>query len=206
MSTKTHASRTSVRGIVRDQAPDERTDGVAPLAGWEALAVEAVGNTIDFWRFKRNHGRVWALLYLRDRSLSQTDLQDLLGLSKGAASMVVRELEVWGVVSRVRAPGAATWRYAAETDLSRMIRRVLADRELQFVERTKEDLDEAYQGARAAHGVNPQVLARLQRMRTLAALVDKALRAFLLTSRLDVVSALTVLAEPDRKQKTRSPS
>jgi HTH-type transcriptional regulator, glycine betaine synthesis regulator len=185
---------------------DERTDGLAPLQPWESLAVEAVGNTIDFWRFKRNHGRVWALLYLRDRPLSQTDLQELLGLSKGAASMVVRELEVWGVVSRVRVPGAATWRYAAQTDLSKMIRRVLAERELQFVERTKEDLDEAYETARSTRDVNPQVLHRLQRMRTLAGLVDKALRAFLLTARLDVASALGVLAEPDRKHKPRSPA
>ena len=38
-------------------------DDVGPgtLAPWEALVVDAVGNVIDFWKFKRNQGRVWAL-------------------------------------------------------------------------------------------------------------------------------------------------
>jgi DNA-binding transcriptional regulator GbsR (MarR family) len=206
MTARTKTARTERPLVKGHVAHEDGAGALAPLSSWESLAVEAVGNTIDFWRFKRNHGRVWALLYLRDRALSQADLQELLGLSKGAASMVVRELELWGVVQRVRAPGAAEWRYAAETDLSKMIRRVLSERELQFIERTREDLDEAYQAARASKDVRPHVLERLQRMRTLATLVDKALRAFLLTSRLDVGSALAVLAEPDRKSRIRTPT
>src|SRR6476661_6372016 len=54
------------------------------LEPWEALVVDAVGNTIDFWRFKRNHGRVWALLYLRGKPSSAAEIQRALGLSKGA--------------------------------------------------------------------------------------------------------------------------
>jgi DNA-binding transcriptional regulator GbsR (MarR family) len=200
----------SVRGhIVKGDSPSHGGAPLAPLAAWESLAIEAVGNVIDFWRFKRNHGRVWALLYLRDHPMSQHDLQELLGLSKGAASMVVRELELWGVVARVRSAGDSTWRYAAETDLSKMIRRVLEERELSFVARTREDLEEAYESARATRDASPAVLARLARMRTLATLVDKALRAFLMTSRLDVASALGVLAsspaerKPDKTHRSR---
>lgn len=191
-----------VRGhVVAGETAGAARDELAPLESWEELVVEAVGNTIDFWRFKRNHGRMWALLYLRDVPLSQADLQELLGLSKGAASMVVRELEQWGVVRRVRAAGSATWRYAAETDLTKMIRRVLEDRELAFVARTKQDLDEAYEGARADRRVSPAVLARVARMRTLAMLVEKALRAFLMTARLDVSSALAVFTDADKRSK-----
>ena len=40
------------------------------LARWEAIAVDAVGNCIEFWGFKRNQGRVWALLYLRGTPMS----------------------------------------------------------------------------------------------------------------------------------------
>ncbi len=173
-----------------------------PLVSWESLVVEAVGNTIDFWQFKRNHGRVWALLYMRGQPLSQHDLQDLLGLSKGAASMVVRELELWGVVRRARAAGDDVWRYAAETDLMRMVRRVLEERELTLVSRTKEDLDDAYDMAKRDKNIDKDVLARVDRMRTLADLVDKALRAFLLTQRLDVTGALAVLTEkPEKKRR-----
>jgi DNA-binding transcriptional regulator GbsR (MarR family) len=187
----------NARGHIVKTPKDARAEKLKP---WETLVIEAVGNTIDFWHFKRNHGRVWALLYLRGKPLSQAELQRDLELSKGAASMVTNELEVWGVVQRVRVAGDATWRYAAETDLTKMIRRVLSERELAFVERVLSDLEDAYAAAKADKTTPPEVLARLNRMRTLASLVDKALRAFLLTAKLDVGSAMNVLSESPKKR------
>lgn len=182
-------------------------EGPGTLSPWEALVVDAVGNTIDFWHFKRNHGRVWALLYLRGRSLSAAEIQESLGLSKGGVSMVTRELETWGVIHRVRAPGDATWRFVAETDLGKMIRRVIAEREAVFVSRVREDLEEAEAMAKKDPDVPPDVLARVTRMKTLAIMVDKALQAFILTARLDVVGAASVLQEPgtssERDKKPR---
>ena len=35
---------------------------------WVHLALEAVGNVIEFWGFKRNQGRVWAYLYFVERT------------------------------------------------------------------------------------------------------------------------------------------
>jgi len=186
----------------RDDGGDGDGDG-GDLLPWEALVVDAVGNTIDFWHFKRNHGRVWALLYLRGRALSASDIQAALGLSKGAVSMVTRELEQWGVIHRARTPGDATWRFVAETDLMRMIRRVIEEREAAFVTRVRSDLETAEKLAREDGDVPPEVLARVTRMRQLAGFVDKALRAFLLTARLDVGSALNVLQEPVRGPRGR---
>jgi DNA-binding transcriptional regulator GbsR (MarR family) len=180
----------------------DESESAGTLAPWEALVVDAVGNTIDFWRFKRNHGRVWALLYLRGRALSAAEIQESLGLSKGAVSMVTRELESWGVIHRARAPGDATWRFVAETELMRMIRRVIEEREAAFVSRVHADLDNAEHMARAAGDVPADVLARVTRMKHLASLVDKALRTFLLTARLDVGGALTALQEPLRRKKS----
>ena len=182
--------------------PGDDNDGAdsVKLAPWEELVVDAVGNTIDFWRFKRNHGRVWALLYLRGRALSAGEIERAMGLSKGAVSMVTRELETWGVVKRARVPSDATWRFVAETDLMKMIRRVIEDREGQFVSRVRQDLEQAEKLARAAGNVSPDVLARLSRMRTLAAFIDKALRAFVLTAKLDVGGVVNVLQETTRRR------
>lgn len=188
----------TVRGHLARNDDDE---GPGTLTAWEALVVDAVGNTIDFWRFKRNHGRTWALLYLRGKPLSAAEIQETLGLSKGAVSMVSRELEHWGVVHRVRVPGDATWRFVAETDLMKMVRRVIEGREAAFVARVKEDLDDAYAMAKAAKDVPAEVLDRVDRMRTLASLVDKALRAFLLTARLDVAGVASILAEKTDKRR-----
>lgn len=178
-------------------------EGPGTLTDWEALVVDAVGNTIDFWRFKRNHGRTWALLYLRGRPLSAAEIQETLGLSKGAVSMVTREIEQWGVVRRVRAPGDATWRFNAETDLMKMVRRVIEEREAAFVSRVKEDLDDAYAMAKASKSVPPDVLDKVDRMRTLAGLVDKALRAFVLTARLDVAGVASILTASSNKRRDK---
>lgn len=181
-----------MKGYQRASSSEEELEGVGTLTAWEALVVDAVGNVIDFWKFKRNQGRVWALLYLRDQAMSAQEIQEALGLSKGGVSMLVRELEQWDVVRRVRAPRDEVWRFAAEVDLMKMIGRVISERESGLVRSVKDDLERAFEMAKA-EGANAAVVARLRRMKILAGLVDKALRAFLQTARFDVTSALDVL-------------
>ena len=163
------------------------------LSDWESLVIEACGRTIEFWGFKRNQGRVWALLYLRGAALSAAELQEELGLSKAAVSMLSRELEGWGVLRRQRRAGEATWRFAAETDLMKMIGRVLSQREAALVSSVREDLDEACRLARRDRAP-AAVQDRLERMRTLAGLVENAVKLFLQTARLDVTAAVSVLS------------
>ena len=187
-------------GRPEQRDPSDDGDGVGTLTAWESLVVDAVGSVIDFWKFKRNQGRVWALLYLRNAAMSAVEIQQALGLSKGGVSMLVRELEQWNVVKRVRAPKDEVWRYAAETELMKMVGHVISEREAALVRSVRDDLEHALEMAKK-DGVDPNVLARLRRMKSLADLVDKALRAFLQTARFDVTSALDVLLEPEREPK-----
>lgn len=161
------------------------------LAAWESLVVNAVGNVIEFWGFKANEGRVWALLYLRGQALTATEIGRTLRLSKGAVSMVTREMENWGVLHRVRS-GADAWRFEAETDFLSMIGRVVEAREGQFVARVKDDLLQAEAAARGE--ATREQLERIVRMRRLAEFVERAVGVFLKTARLDVTGALGILA------------
>ncbi len=173
--------------------------GVGPsngrLAPWEAIATDAVGNVIEFWGFKRNQGRVWALLYLRGEPLTAGELERELELSKGGVSMLLRDLERWGVVRRVRLPQDSAWRYGAETDLIRMVSHVIEEREAGFIERIRADLSEARRLAEEAGNVPHGYLARLEKMATLAEHVERALRLFVKTARLDVGGILGALRE-----------
>jgi DNA-binding transcriptional regulator GbsR (MarR family) len=162
------------------------------MAQWESMAVDAVGNAIEFWGFKRNQGRVWALLYLRDQALTAAEIETALGLSKGGVSMLLRDLERWGVVLRGRATGGAAWRYGAQTDLMAMVSRVLQEREGQLLSRIRNDLLEARKLAQGA-GVARPTLQRLSRMATLAEQTDRALKVFLKTARLDVAGVFQAL-------------
>lgn len=170
----------------------------ARLAPWEAIAVDAVGHVIEFWGFKRNQGRVWALLYLRGEPLNAGEIERELELSKGGVSMLLRDLDRWGVVRRVRLPRDTVWRYGAETDLVRMVSHVIEERELRFISRIRADLAEARR--LAAGGAAREQLGRLERMATLADQVERALQLFIKTARLDVGGILGALQEerPDR--------
>jgi DNA-binding transcriptional regulator GbsR (MarR family) len=171
----------------------ERGVGDSP-SRWEQVAIDAVGNVIEFWGFKRNQGRVWALLYLRDLPLSAQRIEAELSLSKGGVSMLLRDLERWGVVIRVREPGSSAWHYRAETDLFRMVARVIEEREASFVERVRADLSHARRLA-AASGASALSLARLDKMITLANASEKAIRLFLKTAKLDLGHMLAALRE-----------
>ena len=108
--------------------------------------------------------------------------------------MLLRDLERWGVVLRVRQPGTGAWRYRAETDLVRMVPRVIEEREAAFIARIRADLEEARRLA-AASGVGRERLARLEKMAALAAGAERALRIFLRTARVDLSSLLLALGE-----------
>jgi len=174
------------------------------LAPWEAMAIEAVGNVIEFWGFKRNQGRVWALLYLRGELYTAGEIERELDLSKGGVSMLLRDLERWGVVRRVRQPQDSVWRYSAETDLVRMVSRVIEEREAGLVSRIRADLAEAQRIARQSAGVDPERLSRLEKMAMLAEHVEKALRLLIRTSRLDIGGVLSVLREDTAALRKKS--
>jgi len=183
------------KGYTWSNAPRMGAPDPAPgLARWEALAIDAVGNVIEFWGFKHNQGRIWAMLYLRGTSMTATHLEQELGLSKGAVSMLVRDLERWGVVLRIRQPGTGAWHFRAETDLVQMVRRVIQERETAFITRIRADLEEARRLATAS-GVGRERLARLEKLAALAVGAERALRIFLRTARVDLSTLLVALGE-----------
>ena len=169
-------------GLFEDDFEDPESD----LPGWQLLVVSAVGTVIEFWGFKRNQGKIWALLYLYQQPMTAAQIRDTLNLSKGGVSMILREIEGWGVIHRVRRPGSQAWHFVAETELFTMIGRVFRQREVQVVRRVKEDLAEAERMATERDDVPQAMLERLTRMRKLAGLIEHALHLFLSTAKLDV--------------------
>jgi DNA-binding transcriptional regulator GbsR (MarR family) len=105
---------------------------------------DAVGSLMEFWGFKRAMGRAWALLYLNDDPLSAGELGERLQLSAGAVSMTLAELERWGVIKRSKRMGERREYFEAETDVWKMVSRVLRERELAQVERVLTIFEKAH--------------------------------------------------------------
>ncbi|MGZ3417584.1 MAG: GbsR/MarR family transcriptional regulator [Polyangiales bacterium] len=118
------------------------------LSEVELTVSDAVGRLMEFWGFKRNMGRVWAVMYLSPEPLTAADLKELLQISSGAVSMTVAELMRWGVVKKVWVQGERRDFYVAETALWRMISRVLGERERAEIAVAVESLERALEVAK----------------------------------------------------------
>ena len=117
----------------------------------ERIVTDTIGRLIEFWGFKRNLGRVWALLYLSADPLPTRELRERLQLSAGSLSVALTELQRWGVVRRVFVPAQRSEHFEAEVNLWKMVSRVFRERELvEIIEAIS-----AFEDALAAVGEQP---------------------------------------------------
>src|SRR5688572_18875725 len=111
---------------------------------------DAVGGLMESWGFKRNMGRVWAMLYLEQGPLSAADIGERLSLSSGAMSMLLAELQQWSVVKKSWVPGERRDYWEAETSIWKMVSRVLRERELRWIQDAAEQFAAADSSLSAA--------------------------------------------------------
>jgi DNA-binding transcriptional regulator GbsR (MarR family) len=104
---------------------------------------DAVGALLEGWGFKRNMGRMWAVLYLEDHPLTAADLGDRLGLSTGAVSMLLTEMQQWGAIKKAWVVGERREHYEAETSIWKMVSRVFRERELHWIRTASEAFESA---------------------------------------------------------------
>src|SRR4051812_15029807 len=163
------------------------------LSSAEASVSDVVGRLMEFWGFKRNMGRVWAVLYLSPEPMSAEDLRHALQLSSGAVSMTLNELSRWGVVRKVWVQGERKDFYAAEVQLWRMISRVFSEREKTEIVMAVEAFEAALADVsklRHSNDAKTRARAELQYERItqlleLAKLGKRLVETFLTTAKLD---------------------
>ncbi len=141
----------------------------------ELRVADAVGSLMELWGFRRQLGRIWAVLFLSERPLAAPDLCERLQISTGLLSMSLAELRRWGVVRSVSIPGDRKEHFEAETHVWKMVRRVLAEREKKAVEGALAVFEGALSDVRGALAdVDPKVKAaarhQIRRLEQLVAL------------------------------------
>ncbi len=150
------------------------------LAKADLAVADAVGALMELWGFRRQLGRIWAVLFLSDRPLAAPDLCDRLQISTGLLSMSLAELRRWGVVRSVEIPGDRKEHFEAETHVWRLVTRVLREREQRAVEEALATFERALADVRTALAdVDPAVKAlarfKARRLDVLASLSRAAL-------------------------------
>jgi len=93
---------------------------------------DAAGAFIEYWGFKAIHGRVWTLLAIHRTPMAQTQVAEMLGVSKALVSSAVSELTAYGLVKPVSEKRNSP--YVAVIDIWPVISEVLREREWMLIE------------------------------------------------------------------------
>ena len=160
--------------------------GAGELSDEEIRAAEAVGELIAFWGFKKGHGQIWTVLYLRDLPMTAKDIQNAFSMSKGGVSQLLKDLEEWRVVQRQRVEGQRAMVFSANTNLLEMIALVFQKRELMVLEKVILALKAVENSLSYNPSSSRTTLQRVARMRRSGENVLRAIRVFLRTARLDL--------------------
>lgn len=91
---------------------------------WDQF-VDLGGRSAQRLGLPRSLGQVFAALYLSPAPLGLQDLMDQLHISKGNASMSVRQLADWGAIKRIWIKGDRRDYYRVEENLGQVIKSFL---------------------------------------------------------------------------------
>ena len=160
--------------------------------------VEAWGAMGSLWGINRSVARVHALLMASEAPLSLDEIADGLQMSKGNASMSLRELRTFGVARQVEVPGDRRDFYVTEPDVWTMFFRILRERKRREFDPALEAIRRLLEEPRATGAVR----GRLEQMGELLGTMD-GVAGRLLADPGSSRTALAFLAGPARGKASR---
>lgn len=90
---------------------------------------QLVGTFMQYWGFKKIHGRIWVHLYTSSVPLDSQSLMDRLKVSKGLMSLTIRDLLKFKVIEAVSTGKHGVTFFQASADIMAVIATVLKKRE-----------------------------------------------------------------------------
>lgn len=135
---------------------------------WERLS--------SSWGVNRTMAQIHALLFVTSRPMEVNEIMSRLGISRGNASMNLRELLDWGIVRRHRKIGDRKDTYVAEGDPWQMFMRVVRERKRREIDPTADALRECLNMLVSSGESGEEMRRRLQGLMEIFELIDAAYR------------------------------
>lgn len=107
-----------------------------------ARFVQGVARIAAFWGFPKAMGAAYGAVYLSPSPLTLDDLVEAVGVTKGALSAHMTQLERLGLVHRDGQPGDRKDYFSAESDFWGVVRGILREREQREFDRALRTVDE----------------------------------------------------------------
>jgi DNA-binding transcriptional regulator GbsR (MarR family) len=164
--------------------------------------IQGMSRISSFWGFPRAMGAIYGAIYLSPTPLSLNEIVEQVGVTKGAVSTNVRQLERLRMVHKHIQVGDRKDYYIAETDFWKMIKGILQERErsefdlaIKTVSDSLEMVSEDQENAELAAFYQKRMSAMLSFFNTFDSLVKTVLKLESLVS----LGALNNLVEKNTK-------
>lgn len=175
-----------------DMAEPDEPNGVGRMADDELKVVRERfvslwGRMGSSWGIPRSMAEVHALLFIEGRPMNTDEVMEGLGISRGNASMMLRSLIDWGIVSRTRVRGDRKEYFQTEQDVWQLFRVILRQRKKREIDPLLEALHECREAARPKDDrkLDPEaaeaeaLVRRLDEMLEFMHLVDEIAQRFI---------------------------
>lgn len=113
-----------------EQTPSQQT-----INAQERFVMEW-GRMSSSWGINRTMAQLHALLLITGKDLTMDEMIAQLHISRGNASMNLRDLTEWGVIQRYRRPGDRKDIYRSDDDIVQMFTRVVRERKRREIDPT----------------------------------------------------------------------
>ena len=112
-----------------------------PVEAARNLFIRRWGEMAASWGISRTMAEIHALLYMATEPLCTDDIMEQLAVSRGSASMNLRELVNWGLIRRTHRRGDRKEYFDAERDVWQMFETITRERRRREVEPILETID-----------------------------------------------------------------
>lgn len=102
--------------------------------------INDVGSFIEYWGFRKIHGKVWAKVYLSSKPLSTPEIVEGLDVSKALISGAINELLEHGLIEREGQVKYGGITYVACSNPAQVVREVIKNRELVLFNKIQNNL------------------------------------------------------------------
>ena len=160
--------------------------------------IQGMSRISSFWGFPKAMGAIYGAIYLSPDPLSLDEIVEQIGVSKGAVSTNVRQLERLSMVHKHMQLGDRKDYYSAETDFWKMIRSILQQREQNEFDKALSTVNESIEmlnQAEADPEMNRFYQGRMKAMQSFFKTLDSLFSAVLALEGLVSLSSLKTMVE-----------
>ena len=175
-----------------------------PLTQAHDHFIQGMSRISNFWGFPKAMGAIYGTIYLSPDPLTLDEIVEQVGVSKGAVSTNVRQLERLTMVHKHVHIGDRKDYYTAETDFWKMVRSILRQREQNEFDRALNTVSESLEIVSQSDTqleLTRFYHDRIEAMQSFFKTLDSLFSAALALESLVSLSALKILMEKANKKE-----